>query len=326
MTVEWIEDPGAFIARDWTELAEADPEGTFFHTPRFLKLYWEEFGADRLLIALVHLGGETVAASALDIGDGVATWLGGFEVTDYMGPVGLPEATDAAAKELVAALAARDDWISAELGGHPRDGRWLPALEAAARECGLLAESGQDGVSPMLELPASFDEYMAGLPGKLRHEMRRKGRRLREAFPDTHLTDATPATAGPDLDRFVELHRSSGGEKGRFMVPGMELFFRRLADELLEEGTFRLVFLEGAGVKMAGAVGFRSQDRFLLYNSAYDHRHARLSPGMVLMAELIRGAIAEEFRTFDLLKGELGYKYRFGARPRAVARLRLARP
>src|SRR5919106_5052922 len=208
MTVEWVEDPAAFVARDWTDLVEADPEATLFHTPRYLKLYWEEFGAARPQIALVHLGGAPVAAAVLDVRDGMATWLGGFDVTDYMGPVGPPESTDAAAKELMTALATRDDWISADLAGLPRDGRWLAALDSAAPEAGLVAETGEDDVSPVLPLPGSFDEYAAALPGKLRHEMRRKGRRLREALPDLGLAEATAATAARDLDRFVELHRS----------------------------------------------------------------------------------------------------------------------
>jgi CelD/BcsL family acetyltransferase involved in cellulose biosynthesis len=325
MTVEWIEDPTAFVSRDWTGLVEADPEGTFFHTPRYLKLYWEEFGAPGLHIALVHLGADPVAAAAMDVHDDVATWLGGFEVTDYMGPVGLPGSTEAAAKELMAALAGRDDWTTADLAGLPGGGRWLTALSEAAPAAGLECRTADDGVSLELALSGSFDDYLARLPGKLRHEMRRKDRRLREAFPDVHLADASPVTVARDLDRFVQLHRSSGGEKGRFMVPGMELFFRRLADELLDEGTFRLAFLEAGGVKVAGAVGFRFGERFLLYNSAYDHGQARLSPGMVLVAELIHGAIDEGLRTFDLLKGDLGYKYRFGARPRRIARLRLRR-
>jgi CelD/BcsL family acetyltransferase involved in cellulose biosynthesis len=46
---------------------------------------------------------------------------------------------------------------------------------------------------------------------------------------------------------------------------------------------------------------------------------------MVLVAELIRDAIAEDRRAFDFLTGDLGYKYRFGARPRRMARLRLRR-
>ena len=110
------------------------------------------------------------------------------------------------------------------------------------------------------------------------------------------------------------------------MVPGMELFFRRLAAALLPEGRFRLTFLQADGQRLAGAVGFGDGDRFLLYNSAYDHRLRAVSPGLVLTSELIRRAIEEGRRGFDLLKGDLSYKYRYGARPRRIGRLRLRRP
>jgi CelD/BcsL family acetyltransferase involved in cellulose biosynthesis len=70
-------------------------------------------------------------------------------------------------------------------------------------------------------------------------------------------------------------------------------------------------------------VGFRWRDRFLLYNSAYDHAYQHVAPGMVLVSELIRSSIEEGRRGFDMLKGDLPYKYRFGAKPRGIARLRL---
>ena len=43
-----------FHRRGWHELVQSDPAGTFFHTPAFLKLYWEEFGEtpDHLLAGL----------------------------------------------------------------------------------------------------------------------------------------------------------------------------------------------------------------------------------------------------------------------------------
>jgi CelD/BcsL family acetyltransferase involved in cellulose biosynthesis len=325
MTVEWTDDPTVFAARDWSGLVDADPEASFFHTPAFLKPYWEEFGAGGLAVAVVRRDDEDVAVAAFEVRDEAAAWLGGFEVTDYMGPVGQPERREGAAAELMASLAEREDWAEADLAGLPGDGRWLPALLAGARDAELDARVASDGVAPYLELPADYDSYLAALPGKLRHELRRKDRRLRNALPDVRLVDATPATLREDLDRFVGLHRSSPGDKGRFMVPGMELFFRRLGDVLLPEGAFRLAFLEGDGQKIAGAVGFRFRDRFLLYNSAYDHGHAGLSPGIVLAAELIRSAIADGKHVVDLLKGDLGYKYRFGARPRRVCRLLLGR-
>ncbi len=323
MAIEWTDDPRALVARDWTPLVEADPDGTFFHTPRYLKLYWEEFGAGVLQVATVTLGGEQVASAAFELRDDELTFLGGFDVTDYMGPVGAPESRDAAAKELMTSLASRMDWRIADLAGLPKDGAWLPALAKAADDAGLQADPGDDAVAPVLQLPDTYDRYLEGLSGKLRHEIRRKDRRLREALPDVRVVETTPDTVAEDLGRFVELHRTSTGRKGTFMVPGMELFFRRLAEALLPDRTFRLMFLESEGRKVAGAVGFRWHDTFFLYNSAFDHAWASLSPGMVLVSELIRCAIEEGCRTFDMLKGDLRYKYRFGARPRRIGRLRL---
>jgi CelD/BcsL family acetyltransferase involved in cellulose biosynthesis len=323
--VEWVEDPAAFFSTDWDSLVEADPDGTFFHSRRFLKPYWEEFGAGRLLGAVVREGDETAAVAALEVRDRVLSFLGGFDVTDYMGPVGRPSARDRAAEELMAALSGRDDWDAADLRGLPEDGGWLSPLADAARDAGLSPDVGRDDVALLLRLPGSYQDYLAGLPGKRRHEIRRKDRRLREAAAEVRLIDATPDTAARDLDRFVELHRSSTGEKGKFMVPGMELFFRRLSDSLLPQGQVRLSFLAVDGERVAGAIGFRDGETFRLYNSAYDHSRSELGPGMVLVAELIRGAIAEGRRVFDFLTGDVRYKYSFGARPRRMARLRLRR-
>lgn len=326
MAVEWTEDPEAFAEPEWSSLVDADPEATLFHTPRFLKVFWEELGTDeRLGVATVRRHGAAVAVAAFGVRDDLLTWLGGFDVTDYMGPVGAPEYRSAAADGLMAAVAARDDWRRADLAGLPEDGEWLPALAEAARGAGLAVSLEVDGVAPAVALPESFEAYLAGLPAKLRHEIRRKDRRLRKAYPHARVVEAGPDTVADDLERFVALHRASVGAKGRFMVPGMELFFRRLADELAGDRILRLSFLEANGERIAGAVGFRDRDRFLLYNSAYDHGLSALAPGMVLVAKLIREAIEEGCSVFDMLKGDLGYKYRFGARPRRVCRLRLGR-
>ena len=326
MPVDWYEDPEAFSSEDWTPLVLADREGTVFHTPAFLKLYWEEFGSEGLRIAIVRSGTETVAAAAFELRESVLTWLGGFDVTDYMGPVGDPERRDWAAGELMGSVAERDDWAKADLAGLPLHGKWLTALAGGAEGAGLALRVEPVDVAPFLQLPDSFELYLSNLDAKLRHEIRRKDRRLRSAHPDVRLVNSTPETVARDLDRFMEMHRSSRGDKGRFMVPGMELFFRRLAATFIGDGTFRLSFLETAGVKIAAAAGFRWRDRFLLYNSAYDHAYAHDAPGMVLIGELIRTTIEEGYRGFDMLKGDLPYKYRFGARARGLARLRLKAP
>ena len=328
VTVVTSDDPRDFRRRDWTRLVDADPAGTIFHTPGFLKLYWEEFGVGRLvLVSGEDTDGRQLAAAAFEVSDGTLRFLGGTEVTDYQGPVGEPGVADGFASALWETLDGLDGWRTADLGGLVEDSAWLGSLRGSAEARGFAVEESEDrnGVAPLIDLPGDWDAYLAGLPSKLRHEIRRKAKKLEAEVGSYRVETATATTLDPLLDRFVELHRQSEGPKGVFMVPGMEIFFRRLGEEFCERGMFRLTFLRVADELTAGTVGFVHRGTYSLYNSAFDRRWQHLSPGMVLVAEDIRQAIGEGCGRFDLLKGDYAYKYRFGARRRAVRRLVVAR-
>jgi CelD/BcsL family acetyltransferase involved in cellulose biosynthesis len=323
--VVFSEDPREFQRRDWRELVREDPAGTIFHTPDFLKLYWEEFGEEpeHLLLAFGEDGGTQVAAAAFELIGDTLRFLGGTEITDFMGPVGKPEARTAFAERLWAGLLSRGDWREADLRGLPEDSPWLSELRDAAAGLGLEVEESEDqnGVAPILELPATWDDYLAQIPSKLRHEIRRKAKKLETETGPFTVETATEETLLPLLDRFVELHRMSEGPKGVFMVPGMEIFFRRLGQTFCQRGAFRLTFIRVRDELAAGTIGFSFGGTYSLYNSAFDRTWQQLAPGMVLVAEDVRQAIEEGCVVFDFLKGDYAYKYRFGPRKRLVKRL-----
>ncbi len=330
MDIVFSEDPQDFARRDWSTLVTADPSGTFFHTPQYLKLYWEEFGArpEHLLLAFAEEDGAQVGAVAFERIGTTLRFLGGTEVTDYLGPVALPETQPAVAKELFAALDRVDGWTDADLRGLPADRPWLELLAGSAQAAGLTVEIEDEpnGVAPFLATPGSYDEYLEQLPAKLRHEIKRKARKLEVEAGPWHICLATQDTLEEFLDRFVELHRSSDGPKGVFLQPGMEIFFRRLGEAFLPRGIFNLTFIELDGHrKLAGTIGFRFEGTYSLYNSAFDRAYQAVSPGMVLVAEDIRIAIEAGCSAFDLLKGDYAYKYRFGAVPRVIKRLAVRR-
>src|SRR5436853_5657811 len=105
MRVELSEHPRDFLRRDWSRIVDTDSAATIFHTPQYLKLYWEEFGHDTPpVLAFVEDDGVTVGAAAFERVGTTLRFLGGTEVTDYMGPVALPGTEDRVAKELVDAL------------------------------------------------------------------------------------------------------------------------------------------------------------------------------------------------------------------------------
>ena len=330
MRISFSEDGRDFQRRGWAELVEADPSGTFFHTPAYLKLYWEEFGEtpDHLLLAFAEEDdGTQVGAVGFERIGATLRFLGGTEVTDYMGPVGTPGRQDAIAKELWTALLQRQDWTEADLRGLPQDQPWLGLLRDTAAGQGLQVDETEDqnGVAPFLPLTASWEAYLEALPSKLRHEIKRKARKLTEEAGPYRIVAATRETLNPLLDRFVELHHMSEGPKGVFMVPGMEIFFRRLGEAFCADGSFRLMFIEVGGQLAAGTIGFAFGGTYSLYNSAFDRTWGNLAPGMVLVGEDIRLAIEEGREVFDLLKGDYQYKYRFGAHARAIQRLRITR-
>jgi CelD/BcsL family acetyltransferase involved in cellulose biosynthesis len=69
-------------------------------------------------------------------------------------------------------------------------------------------------------------------------------------------------------------------------------------------------------VEYAGTVG--------LYNSGFDPAHARLAPGIVLLAHLIRDAIDRRIPIFDFLRGEEPYKQGFGPVPEDLYNVRIS--
>jgi CelD/BcsL family acetyltransferase involved in cellulose biosynthesis len=329
MRIELSDDPRDFQRRDWSGLVHDDPAGTFFHQPAWLKLYWEEFGeaSDELVLAFGIEDGEQVGAVGFErVGD-TLRFLGGVEITDYLGPVALPAVKRRFVDALWEALATRDEWATADLWGIAEDSGWFDTLRETAIGHRMSVEEApdHDGVAPFLSLPATWEGYLGSLASKLRHEIRRKAKKLEAEAGRFRIVTAGTQDLVPLLDRFVELHRLSEGPKGVFMVPGMEIFFRRLGEAFLSSGAFRLNFIEVGGELAAGTIGFRWSNRFYLYNSAFDRSWGSLAPGMVLVGEDIRLAIADGAAGFDMLKGDYPYKYRFGAAPRRVRRMVVTR-
>jgi CelD/BcsL family acetyltransferase involved in cellulose biosynthesis len=310
------DDPSAFamLVRPWRELLGKDPAASVFHTPQYLAVWWAEFGAGLSLRVIEVLEGEELRGIvALTLAaDGSIAFAGDHDTTDYRGPVSAPEHRDHVAGAVLEAVAG-EPWRTFEMDGLAADSGWPEAFTRAGKEAGYAAAEQQTDACPRITLPGSYGAYLAALPGKLRHEINRKARRLERDAGPYSVRLSTEQTLDDDLEAFFEMHRSSDGPKGRFMHEGMATFFGSFAWMLFSQGWLRLVLLEIGGEPWAGVYGFRSGDDWDVWNSAYDHRRRELSPGMVLMAECIRIAAEEGCTTFDFLRGPEPYKYRFGA-------------
>jgi CelD/BcsL family acetyltransferase involved in cellulose biosynthesis len=129
------------------------------------------------------------------------------------------------------------------------------------------------------------------------------------------------------METFFDLHdRRFSGRGGSSLASDVaRAFHADFAAAALERGWLRLWFLEFDGRPIASLYGWRVGDRYAYFNSGFDPGVARLRPGLVLLAGVIRSALEEGAAEFDLLLGDEAYKSRFAERARTVSDVTLAR-
>lgn len=181
-------------------------------------------------------------------------------------------------------------------------------LADGARAWGWEVAVSQRDVAAVLELPVSFDEYLVSIGKRERHELRRKRRRYEAVVGSLELVHVDDD--GEVFDQFAALHRRSGGDKGAFMTAQMERYFGSLFT-LPGWGIDTLIGEDGRVV--AASFGYRDEDGYYLYNSAFDPDLGHTSPGQVMLGLMIERAISEGCSVFDFLKGDETYKFRLGA-------------
>jgi len=248
---------------------------------------------------------------------GVHRLLGGVDVSDYLDL--LAEAgreTEVWTALLASRPPARPAW---DLHSVPAASPTVTRLPALAVEHGVDVTVTVEARCPILDLPATWGAYLAGLSGKQRHEMLRKMRRLEREVPDARAVGlGSRADVEARFDDFLALHRQSRVGKARFMDGRMEAFFRRAGAMLAEAEAFRLWLLDAPGGPLASFLCLEWDGTVGLYNSGFRPEAAALSPGLVLLAHVVRDAIERGKRRFDFLRGEERYKYDFGPTPDEV--------
>lgn len=311
------------LAPEWAELWTNVPGAGPFHRPEWHAAWLRHFGADASPVFLSIRDGERlVGVAALDLGRDEARELGDHNVRDYAGPLALPGHEEAVAAGILEWL--REDLTpAATFWGLAEDSPLRGALTSAGERGGWQVAEEPEAVCPGVDLPGDFDAFVAGLGKHDRHELRRKIRNLEAAGAVTieHATD--PEAVTPGMDALLRLMRASREDKGEFLTPVMEAFFRDVAETFTTLGLLRLATVRLDGVPVAATFAFETEGCTYLYNSGYDPDYSRLAAGLVSKAYAIRDAIERGKGRFDFLRGKEEYKRRLGGVPRQVVTLRL---
>ena len=244
----------------WTNPSHRLKWNSIFVLPAWLKVWWQELGTGaELHLDAIRQEREVIGIAPLLVNKETASFIGSADVCDYLDFVIAPGREKDFFSVLLDDL--RQKGIN-QLDLRPLrpDSTVLSHLVSTAQNRGYEVLCHPEDVSLELDLPANWDEYLATLNKKQRHEVRRKLRRLWEAGNVEHRCVEAGREVEDYLDIFLKLFSLSRDEKASFMNPKMESFFRSLAKAMAEIGLLRLGIIQLDKVPVAMTMLFDYND------------------------------------------------------------------
>jgi CelD/BcsL family acetyltransferase involved in cellulose biosynthesis len=258
--------------------------------------------------------------------------VGSIEISDYLDlivrPADLPRflngLLDFIASPSGDASLRPDSWRALDWYNIPDSSPTLSTLKEESTKRGWTFTQEMYRPTPYIPIPADFETYLANIDKKQRHEIRRKMRRAAESGIVRFNIVNGSADIDTEIHDFFEL-MVQDSNKASFLHPAMRAQMTAILRTAHEQGYLWLAFLEVDGEKTAASLNFDYNGKLWGYNSGVRSSHMELSPGWVLLAQVIQWCCENHRQEFDFMRGDEEYKYRFGAINRHVMRARVIR-
>lgn len=318
-TISITEEGFAGLAAEWTNPNRLN-WNSIFVLPAWLQVWWQEFGSgDKPHLLAVRQGGQITGLAPLLLKEGKASFLGSSDVCDYLDFIVAPGRENDFFNTLLHYLT-RKGITQFDLGAVRPDSTVLTALVPLARKKGYAVRLQPEDVSVELDLPATWEEYLAILDTRQRHELKRKMRGASAEAKLDYRIVSDRTSVNQAVDTFFKMFTGSRHDKAAFLTSRMEAYFRSLVDAMAQVGLARFGILELDNVPAAMIIYFDYNDCVYLYNSGYDPRYESLSVGLLCKTLGIKASIEAGRKKFDFLKGNEPYKYHLGGKEVPLSR------
>jgi CelD/BcsL family acetyltransferase involved in cellulose biosynthesis len=331
-------DFSEFSEAEWNALVEESIADTPFSRHEYLSEWWKTLGGGEwkagmdghpsLVLVSARENDQLVGIAPLFItdydGQQALMLVGSIEISDYLDLIVRETEMPQFLSGLLDFLASHDagKWSAVDWYNLPDSSPTLAALKAESERRGWNFQEEVYRPTPRIPLNGSFDEYLARIDKKQRHEIRRKMRRASESEKNVrfHIIDQT-ADIESEMNAFFDL-MVQDPNKEQFLHPEMREQMSVTIRNTFERGYLWLAFLEVDGSKAAASLNFDYRNKLWGYNSGVGREHMELSPGWVLLAYVIQWCAENGRYEFDFMRGDEDYKYRFGGVNKHVMRAR----
>lgn len=321
-TISITEESFAGLAAEWTNPNRLN-WNSIFVLPAWLQVWWKEFGSGgKPHLLAVRQSGQITGIAPLLLKEGKASFLGSADVCDYQDFIVVPGRETDFFNALLDYLT-KKGITQFDLGAVRPESTVLAHLVPLAREKGYVVRLQPEDVSVELDLPATWEEYLAMLDTRQRHELKRKMRGASAEAKLDYRIVSDRASVNQAVDTFFRMFTGSRHDKAAFLNAPMEAYFRSLVDAMAQIGLARFGILDMDNVPAATILFFDYNDSIYLYNSGYDPRYESLSVGLLCKTMSIQASIEAGKKKFDFLKGNEPYKYSLGGKEVPLSRCRI---
>lgn len=194
------------------------------------------------------------------------------------------------------------------------------------KECTAWGVEGKpQTVAPYLPIGKGFDDILAGFRKKKRYNLKNSVKQLLEARGATVVESRTPEEKLALFREFFELHRLRAQERSLDSSIEGDDFFNHHSNLLRQSEHAKIFALRLKGKTIAVVYGFAFANRFFYYQVAHDPKYGDLSPGKVILYEVIKHYCESGFTEFNFLQGDEDYKGLWTSEKRSLFRMRLER-
>lgn len=317
-----MEDLGA-LQGEWGTLYDNDPTATPFSSFQWMSAWcrhWADGGRPWILVVY---DGERLAGLAAFLlrGKGGLRFLSGLGVGvgNYWDVLAAPQDREQVVAAVAAALQRRSsEWDAFFMDKLPEESTTTQALRGA----GLRVERITRLTSPRIDLPETFDDYLACVSSRRRRDIRRSLRKL-DSGELTIRPVSDPGELRTAIERWQALKVQWWTKREMPMDP--EHGSRRFLDFTIEALTAMAPRDQAAVWEMrqgeevvAIKIGLLDEATFYGWLFGFDLRFENLQPGHMLIAYGIRWSIQEKLRYYDFMLGAESYKYHYAPRDREV--------
>ncbi|OGO33922.1 MAG: hypothetical protein A2W35_03795 [Chloroflexi bacterium RBG_16_57_11] len=332
-------NPNDPLADEWNELlASCSASHVPFLRYEYLSSWWKTLGGGEwkdgeLFTVLARQENHTLSGVAPLFfthnrdGEPALMLLGSIEISDYLDFIVRIPDTQIFFEALFDLLASDQApaWQALDFYNLPETSPTLAVLQEAAERRGWSFQEQQLQPCPYIPLPGDWEAYLAGIDKKQRHEIRRKMRRAEENVPPAlwYIVE-DESTLKAEIEDFLTL-MAQDPDKDRFLTQVMRAQMYDSIQAAFKAGWLQLAFMVVDGQKAAGYLNFDYAGHIWVYNSGLNFAFRELSPGWVLLSNLLKWANDHRRESIDFMRGGEDYKYRFGAVNRYILRALIRR-